>query len=118
MDLHVDILLKILRDFLPLKDKLHALFEMKEFLQLVTYRGAYLSIFLVPIPSRFLRGIRARWYVARDDWVHRFFLGIDERTLHVSLRHYVLEGFEIRGPPDSRRCKFFARRRWNICAPT
>lgn len=51
MDLRVDILLKILRDFLPLKDKLHALFEMKEFRQLVTYRGAYLSIFPVSVPS-------------------------------------------------------------------
>lgn len=96
MDLHIDILLKIFRDFVPLKDKLNFLSSMPEWYDILTYRGAYLSS---PTPFsreylQFLCGVQPGWYVARQNWIHWFFLQIDERTLHVNLYHFFLEGFD------------------------
>lgn len=51
MDLPIDILLKLLRDYVALKDKLHMLYQMKEFRRLVTYSGIYRT----PAGRRFSR---------------------------------------------------------------
>lgn len=96
MDLNIDILLMIFRDFVPLKDKLKLLPSMPEWHNILTYRGAYLSS---PTPFsleylQFLCGLQPGWYVARSTMIHWLFLQIDQKTLHVELYHFFLEGFD------------------------
>lgn len=104
LDLHPDILFKIFREFVPLQDKLQTLIRMPEFHDLLKYRGCYL-LSAAPFSFeyiRLLRSIRPGWYMARNNWTHRFFLQIEETTLHISLHHFLLEGFESLYKPNSR----------------
>lgn len=104
LDLHPDILIKIFREYVPLQDKLHTLLKMPEFRDLLKHRSCYLSS-AAPFSFHyihFLRSIRPGWYMARSNWSHRFFLEIEETTLHISLRHFLLEGFEDQYKPNSR----------------
>lgn len=88
LDLHPDLLLKLLRDFIFLEDKLHTLLKMPEFRNLLKYRASYLD------PSapfsfeyiRLLRHIRPGWYMARNNWSR-----INETTWNFSLHHFLLE---------------------------
>lgn len=108
LDLHPDILLKIF-SFIPLHDKLHTLIKMPEFHHLLKYRGSYLSS-KAPFSYEyicFLRRLRTGWYISRSNWSHCFCLKIHETTLHFSLYHFLLEGFEGYFKPNSR-CNFFS----------
>lgn len=95
-NLHIDILLKLFRDFIPLKEKLRLLSPMTEYCDILTYRGAYLNspIPFSPVYLQFLNDVRIGWYFARSNWNHWCYLQIDERTLHVVLYHFFLDGFE------------------------
>lgn len=104
LDLHPDILLKIFREFIPLKDKLHTLFEMPEFRPLLQYRGSYLAS-SAPFSCdylEFLRAIRPGWYVSRQYWPHHVYLRIEESTLRVSLLHFLLHDQRSRFEPNAR----------------
>lgn len=96
MDLHIDILLKIFRDFVPLKEKLRLLSTMPEFRDILTYRGAYLcsSTPFSPVYLQYLSGIRFGWYFARLNWNHWCYVQIDEKTLNVVIYHFFLDGFK------------------------
>lgn len=96
LDLHPDVLFKLFRDYIPLRDKLHVLFDMKEFRPYLESRYAYLDR---PLPFStdylsLLRHVRPGWYTGCTNWNHRFRLVIEARTLRFSLYHFILEGFE------------------------
>lgn len=104
LDLHPDILLKIFRDFIPLKDKLNTLLKIPEFRPLLEYRGSYLTS-SGPFSFdyiQFLSRIRSGWYFYRENWIFRFYLRIDETTLHISLFHFCLGICRSHQKPNSQ----------------
>lgn len=91
LDLNSDVLLKIV-DYVPLKDKLHTLWDIPEFRPLLEYRRCYLAS-PAPFSLEYLelfRSFRPGWYMHILDWNYRVYGLIDETTLRVTRIHFEL----------------------------
>lgn len=108
LDLHPDILFKILRDYVPLDVKLRTLWKIPEFRPLLEHRGSYLDS---PVPFslnylKILRGLRSGCYFEFSNFNYRVFLRIDEATLRISLFHFYLNTRREDYRPNSS-CSFY-----------
>lgn len=102
LDLPMDILFHIFFH-VPLKDKLHTLLKMSEFRPFLEHRVCYLTS-SAPFSLEYitlLRSVRPGWYVCHENWFHRFYLQIEETTLHVTKCHFLLGDIQHLHRPNS-----------------
>lgn len=102
LSLPVDVLFIIFRH-VPLKDKLHTLSKMPEFRPFLKHRVSYLDT-SAPFSLKyiqFLHGLQPGWYFSRKNAFHRFYMQIDETTLHVNKYHFVLQESQRHHRPNT-----------------
>lgn len=107
LDLPAEILFLIFRH-VPLKDKLHILFKIPEFRPFLEDRASYLDIF-APFSLKYieiLRRLRPGWYFSRASGFKRFYLMINETTLHITKIDFYIDGSLTYSQPGSS-AKFF-----------
>lgn len=102
LDLPVEILFFILRH-VPLKDKLHTLSKMPEFRPFLKDRASYLDS-SAPFSLKYINllcRLQPGWYSNWRNAFNRFYLMIDETTLHVTWIEFKLVDILKRHQPNS-----------------
>lgn len=88
-----ELVLHILRNYIPIEDKLDSLWPIPEFQPYLEDRGAWktaskhLSIPFLQWMHQFPSG----WYIHTQNWYYRLFLKVDPYAMTLSFHHYLLD---------------------------
>lgn len=109
LDLYPDILLTILKEYVPFEDKLRTLWGMPEFRPYLEDCAAWMtSMSNISVPFLdWIRTLKPGWYIHTDNWSHRFLIRLDPHAMTFSLHHFFLDsGLQVtQSPAHTDTCR-------------
>lgn len=93
LDLHADILFKLVRDYISFEDKLCILWNMPEFRPYLEDRAAWITSTLnISVPFLdWIQTMKSGWYIHAQNWSHVFLLKMNPYPMTFSLHHFIID---------------------------
>lgn len=94
LDMHPDLIFYLLRNYIPLEDKVGSLWTIPEFRPYLEDRAAWRTTSKhVSIPFLiWLQSLQSGWwYLESPFWYYQIFLKVDFYAMTLSVHHYILE---------------------------